>query len=82
MEIVQREKLIIYLKNMKHERQIRKYGHIVSTNKTHKYVAMYVEQQQIDQIVQNLMKLKYVTKVVGSPYKTIKKVYEKEKYEF
>lgn len=82
MEIVQREKLIIYLKNMKHERHIRKYGHIVAVSKSHKYVAMYVDQEQVDQTVQKLMRLKYVTNIVGSPYKTIKKVYEKEKYEF
>ncbi|MCO4339425.1 DUF2129 domain-containing protein [Staphylococcus agnetis] len=82
MEIVQREKLIIYLKNMKHERHIRKYGHIVATSKTHKYVAMYVDQKQVDVVIQKLMKLKCVTDIMGSPYKTIKKVYEKEKYEF
>lgn len=82
METVQREKLIIYLKNMKHERHIRKYGHIVATSKTHKYVAMYVDQKQVDVVIQKLMKLKYVTDIMGSPYKTIKKVYEKEKYEF
>lgn len=73
MEIVQREKLIIYLKNMKHERHIRKYGHIVATSKTHKYVAMYVDEKQVDAVIQKLMKLKYVTDIMGSPYKTIKK---------
>ena len=34
MNIVPRTSLIIYLKHMKHERQIRKFGHIVSSNKS------------------------------------------------
>ncbi|MBO1238507.1 DUF2129 domain-containing protein, partial [Staphylococcus nepalensis] len=40
MDIVSRTSLIIYLKHMKHERQIRKFGHIVSTNKQQRYVIM------------------------------------------
>lgn len=81
LEIVQREKLIIYLKNMKHERHIRKYGHIVYSNKQHKYVYMYVNADRVDDIVDKLSKLKYVTQISGSPYKYLKKVYEKEKHE-
>ena len=32
MELIPRVSLIIYLKHIKHERQIRKYGHIVYKN--------------------------------------------------
>ncbi|QLK85762.1 DUF2129 domain-containing protein [Staphylococcus sp. 17KM0847] len=82
MEIVQRENLIIYLKNMKHERHIRKYGHIVYSNKKYKYVSMYVNVDRIDDVVNRLTQLKYVTQIHGSPYKTLKKVYDKEKHEW
>ncbi len=51
MDIIQRENIIIYLKNMKHERHIRKYGHIVYTNSQQKYVSMYVNQKDIDDVV-------------------------------
>lgn len=81
MEIVQREKLIVYLKNMKHERHIRKYGHIVYSNKQLKYVYMYVDTECVDEVVDKLDKLKYVTQITGSPYKHLKKVYDKEKHE-
>ena len=33
MNLIPRVSLIIYLKHIKHERQIRKYGHIVHSNK-------------------------------------------------
>ncbi|MBI5972150.1 DUF2129 domain-containing protein [Staphylococcus devriesei] len=81
MELVPRVSLIVYLKHIKHERQIRKYGHIVYTNKQRKYVVLYINEQDADTIIQKLMKLKYVLDIDGSPYKYLKKTYEKEKHE-
>lgn len=80
-EIIPRTSLIIYLKHMKHERHIRKYGHIIYSNRTRKYVVMYINENDADCIVNRLMKLKYVRHIDGSPYKYLKKTYEKEKYE-
>ena len=60
MNIVSRTSLVIYLKHMKHERQIRKFGHIVSTNKLQGYVIMYINEEEADTIVDKLMNLKYV----------------------
>lgn len=79
MELIPRVSLIIYLKHIKHERQIRKYGHIVYTNKPRKYIVMYVNEHEVDDILQKLMKLKYVLHIDGSPYKNLKKTYDKEK---
>ncbi|MGV3243695.1 DUF2129 domain-containing protein [Staphylococcus sp. 11261D007BR] len=78
MNIIQREKIIIYLKSMKHERHIRKYGHITYSNSKDKYVTMYITKDKLDETIQKLMKLKYVIDIEGSPYKNLKKVYEKE----
>ena len=72
MELIPRVSLIIYLKHIKHERQIRKYGHIVYTNKPRKYVVMYVNEHEVDDILQKLMKLKYVY-ILMDPYKNLKK---------
>ncbi|AMY05134.1 MULTISPECIES: DUF2129 domain-containing protein [Staphylococcus] len=80
-EIIPRTSLIIYLKHMKHERHIRKYGHIIYSNRQRKYVIMYINENDADRIVNRLMKLKYVRQIDGSPYKYLKKTYEKEKYE-
>ncbi|MBF2752588.1 MULTISPECIES: YlbG family protein [Staphylococcus] len=81
MNIVPRTSIIIYLKHMKHERQVRKFGHIVSTNRQERFVVMYINEDEADQIVDKLMRLKYVKHVEGSPYKYLKKVYEKEQHE-
>jgi uncharacterized protein YlbG (UPF0298 family) len=81
MNIIPRISLIIYLKHMKHERQIRKFGHIVSTNRQDRFVVMYINEAEADDVVNKLMKLKYVKHVEGSPYKYLKKTYEKEQHE-
>lgn len=81
MNIVPRTSIIIYLKHMKHERQVRKFGHIVSTNRLERFVVMYINEDEADQVVDKLMRLKYVKHVEGSPYKYLKKVYEKEQPE-
>lgn len=82
MNIVSRTSLVIYLKHMKHERQIRKFGHIVSTNKLQPNVIMYINEEEADTIVDKLMNLKYVKHIAGSPYKYLKKEYPKEQHEF
>ena len=46
-----------------------------------KYVVMYVNEYEVDDILQKLMKLKYVLHIDGSPYKNLKKTYDKEKHE-
>lgn len=81
MNLNPRVSLIIYLKHIKHERQIRKYGHIVHSNKERKFVIMYVDEAEADRVVHKLMQLKYVRNIEGSPYKHLKKTYEKEKHE-
>ncbi|WP_414046749.1 DUF2129 domain-containing protein [Macrococcus equi] len=75
MTLVQREQLIIYLKSHKHERQIRKYGHIVYTNRKEKWVSMYVNSDNLESILGQLEKLKFVTHVISSPYKQLKTDY-------
>ena len=82
MELIPRVSLIIYLKHIKHERQIRKYGHIVYTNKPRKYVVMYVNEHEVDDILQKLMKLKYVLHIDGSPIKLEKHMIKKSMKSF
>ncbi|MCQ9904605.1 DUF2129 domain-containing protein, partial [Staphylococcus aureus] len=53
----------------------------IYTNKQRKYVVLYVNENDADAIVHKLMKLKYVVDIDGSPYKYLKKTYEKEKHE-
>lgn len=75
MELVERISIVVYLKNMKHERQLRKFGNIYFTHRKEQYVMLYTNEDKIDDTVQHLMKLKYVKDVKVSPFKYVKRDY-------
>lgn len=79
MELVERISIIVYLKNMKHERQLRKFGNIYHSNKKEQNVMLYTNEDKIDDTVQHLMKLKYVKDVNVSPFKYVKRDYSNTK---
>ncbi len=64
---------------MKHERQIRKYGHIVHSNRDRKFVIMYVNEQDVDQIVHKLMQLKYVRHALMAHHINTKETLQKKR---
>ncbi|MCJ0911488.1 YlbG family protein [Mammaliicoccus sciuri] len=75
MELVERISIVVYLKNMKHERQLRKFGNIYFAQRKEQYVMLYTNEDKIDDTVQHLMKLKYVKDVKVSPFKYVKRDY-------
>lgn len=75
MSIVERTELIIYIKSPKHERQLRKFGHIVHINRSEKWLSMYVNSDKLEWTLEQLEKLKFVTNVINSSYKSLKKDY-------
>lgn len=76
MNIVQRDHLIIYLKSTKYERQIRKFGHIVYSNKKGKWLSLYIDRDKTPDIMDQLLKLKYVLDVQVSPYHLLERTYD------
>ena len=81
MELVERISIIVYLKNMKHERQLRKFGNIYYSHKKEQYVMLYTNEDKIDDTIQHLMKLKYVKVVKVSPFKSVKRDYSNKNVE-
>ncbi|WP_426392471.1 DUF2129 domain-containing protein [Mammaliicoccus sciuri] len=75
MELVERISIVVYLKNMKHERQLRKFGNIYFAHRKEQYVMLYTNEDKINDTVQHLMKLKYVKDVKVSPFKYVKRDY-------
>ncbi|WP_416349762.1 DUF2129 domain-containing protein [Mammaliicoccus lentus] len=81
MELVERISIIVYLKNMKHERQLRKFGNIYYSHKKEQYVMLYTNEDKIDDTIQHLIKLKYVKDVKVSPFKSVKRDYSNKNVE-
>lgn len=75
MSIAERTQLIIYIKSSKHERQLRKFGHIVHINRSEKWLSMYINSDKLEWTLEQLEKLKFVTNVINSSYKSLKKDY-------
>ena len=75
MDLVERISIVVYLKNMKPERQLRKFGNIYFAHRKEQYVMLYTNEDKIDETVQHLMKLKYVKDVKVSPFKYVKRDY-------
>lgn len=75
MTLVDRTQLIVYIKSPKHERQIRKFGHITYINRNEKWLSLYINTDKLEWTITQLEKLKFVTNVIGSNYKELKTDY-------
>lgn len=76
MTLTPRTNLIIYMKSSKNERQLRKYGHIAYFNRKDKWLSLYIDTDKVDEVLEQLSRLKYVLKVEISPYQTLETDYE------
>ncbi|MCP8616629.1 YlbG family protein [Salirhabdus salicampi] len=74
-----RQGLVVRLKNMKHLRKIRRYGHVIYASKKLKYVVLYVDQDEIDDVCESLQQIPFVAKVEKSYKPFIKTEYENSK---
>ncbi|MDX8044910.1 DUF2129 domain-containing protein [Gracilibacillus sp. S3-1-1] len=61
--IEKRQGLIVWFHQMKHVKHIKKHGHLVHVSKKLKYAMIYVNQSDIDDTYQSLLKLPFITKV-------------------
>ncbi len=80
-KIVQKQGLYIYLSDLKHVKQVRKFGHIIYTHPMDQYVLLYTEARRLNKTLEKLDQLKCVKQVLLSQYKEIPTTYEKEDYE-
>lgn len=58
-----RQGLIIWFQHMKNIRQIKRYGHLIYSSKKLKYAVIYVDQEDLDSVESNLLRLPFVSKV-------------------
>jgi len=75
----QRQGLVIWFQNMKNVRQIKRYGHLVYVSKNLKYALIYINQEDLDQTMEKLNRLNYVSKVEPSYKPFIATEYENSK---
>lgn len=75
-EMVARRALIVYVKQLKYVKQLRRYGVIQYVSKKMKYVVLYVNEVEIEEIYRTIRPLRGVVKVEYSYRPDIKTDYE------
>ncbi|MGM8364243.1 YlbG family protein [Virgibacillus sp. W0181] len=60
---VKRQGMIVWFQHRKNIKQIRRHGHLIYVSKKMKYALIYVNQDQLEVIENNLLKLPFVSKV-------------------
>ncbi|RKD25520.1 hypothetical protein BEP19_00820 [Ammoniphilus oxalaticus] len=58
--------IAVWIKNTKAARQLRRYGNVHYVSRRLRYVSMYVDSEQIDEIMAKIRKLDFVTRIERS----------------
>lgn len=74
-----RQGLIVWFKNRRNIKQIKRHGHLIYTSKKLKYAVLYVNQDALEDVMHQLNKLPFVTKVTASYKPFVRTSFEKVK---
>jgi uncharacterized protein YlbG (UPF0298 family) len=61
-----RQGIIVWLHSLKHSRHLRKFGNIHYISKRLKYVVLYCDMEQVDEMIKKLASLPFVKRVEPS----------------
>lgn len=62
-----RVSLIVYLYNLKQNRNLKKFGNIVYISRKMKYIVIYLNSDNLDEKISEISKFKGVRRVIKSP---------------
>ncbi|MDO5456913.1 MAG: YlbG family protein [Atopococcus tabaci] len=71
MEIKKREKIYIWLYSFKQFNALKKYGLIHYSSRKMNYVVMYVDEDQLEDVIEQISQLSFVREVQQTPQKEI-----------
>lgn len=73
---INRQGIIVWFQHRKNIRHIRRFGHLVYVSKRMRYAVLYVDQAELDSVIEDISKLSYVSKVDVSYKPFLKTDYE------
>lgn len=76
---INRQGIVVWFQHMKNLRQLRRYGHLVYTSKKHRYGIIYVNQDDLEHVMEQLDRLHFVSKIEPSYKPHIRTDYENAK---
>ncbi|KYD04373.1 YlbG family protein [Heyndrickxia sporothermodurans] len=75
----ERQSLIIWLYNLKHAKTLRRFGNVHYVSKRMKYVVLYCDQTEINELLEKFSSMPFVRKVEQSWKPFLKTEYENSK---
>lgn len=76
---IKRQGIIVWFQHMKNIKQIKRYGHLLYASKKLKYAVIYVDQTELEDIENKLLKLSFVSKIDRSFKPFVQTNYENAK---
>jgi len=74
-----RQGLIVYVHQLKHAKSLRKYGHVHFISRKLKYVVLYCNRDEMDNLLNKIQRLPFVKDVVPSYRPFLKTEFENAK---
>ncbi|WP_241559479.1 YlbG family protein [Lacticaseibacillus hulanensis] len=66
MEIQPRQELVVWVHSLRQVRQLRRYGSVLYTSRRMKYVLIYVDAEEVDDVTEKISRLRFVRSVEPS----------------
>jgi len=73
---INRQGIIVWFQHRKNIRHIRRYGHLIYVSKRMRYAVLYVDQVELEGIIEDISSLPFVSKVDISYKPYVKTNYE------
>ncbi|TFB23351.1 DUF2129 domain-containing protein [Filobacillus milosensis] len=76
--MVKRQGLVVWIKHHKYAKRLRRYGHMIYSSRKQKYLLLYVDQDQVEDVIEQIQRLNFVKKVDYSYKPYVDTVYQKK----
>jgi len=60
---IKRQGIIVWFQHRKNIKQIRRYGNLIYVSPKMRYAVLYVDQTEIDAIIESMSKLSFISKI-------------------
>src|SRR5690625_6621175 len=60
---IKRQGIIVWFQHRKNIKHIRRFGNLIYVSKNMRYAVVYVDQKDMDSIIEDMLKLPFITKV-------------------
>lgn len=60
---IQRQGIIVWFQHRKNIKQIRRFGNLIYVSKKMRYAVLYVDQEEIDTVIEKMNNLSFISKV-------------------